>query len=305
MRTKGKNESEHVLIIQFKVETSRGLITCGMNVHKVKEVIEAEKLTNLPNEYAPFTSVIDLRGNPIPVIPLDLIFKAQNSNLASKSRRILIIELQNQCIGLMVSSTQGIRSFKNSDVLETPQALQGAKTHFFNGMLRDGQNYTYLLDIESILDSLGYSLDRTVTKPINSLVFKGKKILVVEDSKLYQKKIKNVFSEWGCNVTIASNGKEALELLAAKSYEFDLVFSDIEMPIMNGIEFATHFKSLPQANGIPLVFNSSLSNPMLIDDIKSKGLGHYIVKFDSEAIESQLAQIFQSDSQRDSLKLVS
>ena len=61
------------------------------------------------------------------------------------------------------------------------------------------------------------------------------KILVVDDSKLARKYFKTALTSAGAIVTIAHNGKEALDLCLKN--DFDLILSDIEMPVMDGFEF--------------------------------------------------------------------
>ncbi len=60
-------------------------------------------------------------------------------------------------------------------------------------------------------------------------------ILVVEDTKTNQMVIQLMLSRLGYNVTLADNGKEAVELVKSDN-DFDLIFMDISMPVMDGIE---------------------------------------------------------------------
>jgi signal transduction histidine kinase/CheY-like chemotaxis protein len=62
-------------------------------------------------------------------------------------------------------------------------------------------------------------------------------VLVVEDNIINQKLVKSILEGMGLRVDIANNGKEGVEMRQKNRY--DLVFMDIQMPIMNGIE-ATH-----------------------------------------------------------------
>jgi len=59
-------------------------------------------------------------------------------------------------------------------------------------------------------------------------------ILVAEDNIINQKLIKHILSEHGINVELANNGLEAFEKRRSRSY--DLIFMDIQMPVMDGIE---------------------------------------------------------------------
>ena len=62
-------------------------------------------------------------------------------------------------------------------------------------------------------------------------------VLVAEDNEINQKLIRRTLEDLGLNITIVPNGLQALE--RRRSENFDMIFMDIAMPIMDGIE-ATH-----------------------------------------------------------------
>lgn len=70
---------------------------------------------------------------------------------------------------------------------------------------------------------------------------------------------------------------------------YDLIFTDIEMPLMDGISMVRKVKELSQYSTVPILFNSALSNPTLIMDIEQENLGRYIVKYDKELILAEVA----------------
>ncbi|NDV19027.1 response regulator [Pseudodesulfovibrio sp. JC047] len=63
---------------------------------------------------------------------------------------------------------------------------------------------------------------------------KGARVLVVEDDLVNQRYIIRLLEKMGCNVVLAENGADAIEAL--KERPFDIIFMDVEMPTMNGIE---------------------------------------------------------------------
>ena len=72
--------------------------------------------------------------------------------------------------------------------------------------------------------------------PFQDIQFEGK-ILVAEDNFINQKLIKQILLRYGVSVELANNGLEAFE--KRKSEQYDLIFMDIQMPVMDGVE-ATH-----------------------------------------------------------------
>jgi CheY-like chemotaxis protein len=81
---------------------------------------------------------------------------------------------------------------------------------------------------------------REVAQQGDTMLAQGLKVLIVEDSDHVRYFARQLLDDLGCEVIEASNGSEALELL--KAHEVDLVFSDIVMPGMSGLELAQAIK---------------------------------------------------------------
>jgi len=65
-------------------------------------------------------------------------------------------------------------------------------------------------------------------------LFKNLHVLVAEDNTINQKLILNILNKLGLEVTLANNGEEALHL--RQSNDYDMIFMDVQMPVMGGIE---------------------------------------------------------------------
>lgn len=90
-----------------------------------------------------------------------------------------------------------------------------------------------------------------------------KKILIVDDSATARNIIKRSIEICGIQdieIGEAGNGKEALEIL--KANEYDLVFTDLNMPEMDGEQLIKRIKSSPKLFDIPVVVITSLANPV-------------------------------------------
>lgn len=104
-----------------------------------------------------------------------------------------------------------------------------------------------------------------------------KRILIVDDSKTARNMIRRSLEICGLDdaeISEAQNGREALEIL--HTVEYDLVFTDLNMPEMDGEQLLKRMKSSPKLNEIPIVVISSLANPQkeseLLKDNASKVL---------------------------------
>jgi len=68
------------------------------------------------------------------------------------------------------------------------------------------------------------------------------KLLIIDDERGIRNTLREILADEGHEVDVAENGKQGLEMAQAKAY--DLIFSDIKMPEMDGIELLTHLKGL-------------------------------------------------------------
>jgi CheY-like chemotaxis protein len=88
----------------------------------------------------------------------------------------------------------------------------------------------------------------------------GLKVLVVEDSEHVRYFACQVLADLGCDVSEASTGDEAIDLLGER--KFDLIFSDIVMPGMNGLELAKLVRE--RWGDIPILLASGYSSKQFI-----------------------------------------
>jgi len=85
-------------------------------------------------------------------------------------------------------------------------------------------------------------------------VFEGIHALVAEDNVINQKLISKVLKGFGLEITVANNGKEAFDL--RKQNEYDVIFMDIQMPVMGGIEATKEiirFEKVNRKKHIPII----------------------------------------------------
>jgi YesN/AraC family two-component response regulator len=101
------------------------------------------------------------------------------------------------------------------------------------------------------------------------------KILFVEDEEDLTVIISETLMKLQANFVTASNGKEALDILKNNS-DIDLVVTDINMPIMNGLEFISEAKKT--GIDLPFVVMSAHTEPEYIKGAKDLGVTNYLLK---------------------------
>jgi two-component system, chemotaxis family, chemotaxis protein CheY len=83
-----------------------------------------------------------------------------------------------------------------------------------------------------------------------------KKVLVVDDSSLIHQMYRLVLNRYSCTIADAMNGQEALEVLALQN-DIDLILLDINMPVMNGLQFLEKASPLGIISKIPVIIIST------------------------------------------------
>lgn len=86
-----------------------------------------------------------------------------------------------------------------------------------------------------------------------------KKILIVDDSKLIHHMYRLVMDRYSCTIANAMNGQEALEILEVQK-DIELILLDINMPVMNGIQFLEKASTLGIVSKIPVIIISTEAN---------------------------------------------
>ncbi len=119
---------------------------------------------------------------------------------------------------------------------------------------------------------------------------KTKKALVVDDSLTIRIYHSSLLKSFGYEVDTAENGLEALEMAMKRKY--DLVLSDINMPVMDGFEFVRKLRKLDEYKYIPVVFITTLDSEEDKRRALMSGGTLYIVKpINLEVLEKILKSI--------------
>jgi two-component system chemotaxis sensor kinase CheA len=116
-----------------------------------------------------------------------------------------------------------------------------------------------------------------------------RKLLFVDDSPFFRNMLTPVLKAAGYDVVTAAAGSEALDILKAGD-RFDVVVSDIEMPEMNGFEFAEAMRSDKRFASTPVIALSSLTNPAAIERARVAGFHDYVAKFDRQGLIAALKE---------------
>ncbi len=124
----------------------------------------------------------------------------------------------------------------------------------------------------------------------------SKRILLVEDDIDDQVYFLDAIAEINSDIEckIANNGLEALQKIQ-EIPPYDVIFLDLNMPIMNGFEFLSSFKTSKKTEHIPVIIFTTSKNPLDIERTKELGASLFFTKPNSfKILCDKLIQIFNT-----------
>ncbi len=214
-----------------------------------------------------------LRGNFIPLVSLSNILGLEERGSVDGDISIVIINSGGRRIGFKVQDL----IFEQQIVIKTLGNHLKKVTNIAGTTILGEGEIVLILHIPDLIKSAREIEGlKTWYKKKKESKQSEVKILVVEDSLTTRELEKSIFEAAGYQVDLAINGQEALSLLDQKNY--DLVVTDIQMPLMDGFELTKTIKENDELKQIPVVILTSLEN----DTEKQKGIevgaDAYIVK---------------------------
>ena len=104
----------------------------------------------------------------------------------------------------------------------------------------------------------------------------SKTILTVDDSASIRQMVAMTLKSAGHQVLEAGNGAEGFDKATANSV--DAVITDLNMPVMNGIEFIRKYRQHPMSKGVPIILLTTESDEALKAEARAAGATGWIVK---------------------------
>ena len=276
----------------------------GINVFKVRELLEMPKITEVAGIRPPMLGVTNVRGQIVPVIDLAAAVGCRATN----GHRILMI----------TEYARSTQAFAVEDVdeivrLEWSQVLSAEGTAGSAGMVtsiarldgnQDNSRLAQVLDVEQILRDVmpAENQDAGTLSDTKVILPPGTVVLAADDSALARSMIEQGLTSMGVPYIMTRTGKEAWEKLQAISDQaiaegktaqdkVALILTDLEMPEMDGFTLTRNIKSDARFKSLPVVIHSSLTGAANEGHVKSVGADAYIAKFAAEELASTLTEV--------------
>jgi len=140
----------------------------------------------------------------------------------------------------------------------------------------EGTVFTVVLHNVQQAGELSISKSPSASLPLQGVVFKSARILIADDIASNRNLIKEYLADYDFKIYEAENGQDALQL--AEEIHPDLIFLDLRMPVMDGLELIKILKSSPDLQQIPVVVITASALRGEEECVKKIGCNGYLHK---------------------------
>lgn len=276
----------------------------GINVFKVREVLQCPPLTSMPKLNKLVRGVAHIRGQTISVIDLSMATGGRRIEDLS-SAFIVIAEYNRSVQGFLVGAVERIINTNWDAIMPPPQGTGHAS--YLTAVTEVENELIEILDVEKILNEIS-PLNAEVSADVaEGLTTEGKEdkiIFIADDSAVARNQVKKALTSLGLEIELAKNGLEALNRLKEIAEEYGdvtnrvgVLVSDIEMPEMDGYTLTAEIKNTPELQKLHVVLHTSLSGVFNQAMVQKVGADDFIAKFHPDELATAVQKWLMIDSE--------
>ncbi|MDD5936153.1 MAG: chemotaxis protein [Clostridiales bacterium] len=264
----GTNELE---ILEFMV----GGNSYGINVAKIREILQYQRPTLVPNSHPCVEGIFMPRDTIITIIDLAKSLQLPQKSSFDKDMYI-VTNFNNLQVGFHVNTVVGIHRVSWADISKPDATITQAGNSVATGIIKIKEKLIIILDFEKIVADISPETSLKISE-IEEMGERSRNelpILVAEDSPLLSQLLHDCLYKAGyTNIMMKPNGQELWDLLNEYKRQnlvkekVACVITDIEMPQMDGHRLTKLIKEDSVLKEIPVIIFSSLVN----DDMIRKG----------------------------------
>ncbi|VVM69280.1 Chemotaxis protein CheV [Pseudomonas fluorescens] len=292
----GENRLE---ILMFRLA---GRQLFAINVFKVQEVLQLPKLTLMPQRHAYVCGVVNLRGQTLPVIDLSQAIGMRPLQPGPDST-IIVTEYNRSVQAFLVGGVDRIVNMNWEAIMPPPTSA--GRQHYLTAITKVEEQLVEIIDVEKVLaEIVPYNAKVSGDKLADPVLAKarGREILLVDDSTVALAQLRDTLSQLGVKLHVASDGLKALRMLKAWAdggedlcEKLLMIFTDAEMPEMDGYRLTTEIRSDPRLRGLYVVLHTSLSGSFNESMVKKVGCDNFLSKFQPDRLVEVVRQRLMLD----------
>lgn len=277
----------------------------GINVFKVREVLQCPPLTNMPKSNSYVRGVAHIRGQTISVI--DMSLAVGGPPIEDITNCFIIIAEYNRSVqGFLVGAVERIVNMNWEKIMPPPSGA--GRYSYLTAVTEIEKELVEILDVEKILNeicpvntevSADIANDGEIQKDLGERI-----VFIADDSAVARNQVKRALEPLGVQTELAKNGKEALirlKEIADLDCKHDitervgLLISDVEMPEMDGYTLTAEIKADPKLAPLHVILHTSLSGVFNQAMIEKVGADDFIAKFNPDELATAVKKWVHCD----------
>jgi two-component system chemotaxis response regulator CheV len=285
----GQNRLELLL---FRLEGGQ---LYGINVFKVKEVLQCPKLTIMPKSSRVVRGVASLRGGTIPI--LDLAIATGGTGLEDLQNSFVIItEYNTKVQGFLVRSVERIVNMNWEEIHPPPKGT--GRDHYLTAVTRVDNQLVEIIDVEKILAEVAptsEAISEGVVDVATQAKAVTKRVLICDDSSVARKQVMRCLETIGVEVVALNDGRAAYDYLRnmveegrQPERELLMLISDIEMPEMDGYTLTAEIRADQRMQKLHIILHTSLSGVFNQAMVKKVGADDFLAKFRPDELAARV-----------------
>ncbi|MFO1019557.1 MAG: chemotaxis protein CheW [Planctomycetales bacterium] len=219
--------------------------------------------------------VVQYRGDLLPLLPVE----GMSAESTADPQPVIVFSEGNKSMGLMVEQIRDI--VEDRLVIRMQSRRPGViGTAIINDAATD------ILDIQHYINIANPDWFKSQGKQENA------RVLVVDDSVFFRQLVTTSLESEGYRVVAAESAVRAVELIEG-GLKTDLIVCDIDMPMMDGFEFAEWIRERADFKGTPLIALTSLMTQKSVERGEQAGFNRYLQKFDVNVFLTTVREFIQ------------
>jgi two-component system chemotaxis response regulator CheV len=270
----------------------------GINVFKVKEVLQCPSLTVLPRSHPVVIGVAHIRTGTIPIMDLGLATGSVSVG-DPKQSFVIITEYNTATQGFLVAGVERIVNMNWEEIHPPPKGT--GREHYLTAVTEFEGKLIEIIDVEKILAEVS-PMEETISDDVlessrSNAEEAVPKVLIADDSKIARKQVTKCLETLGVEVTAMNDGRQALNHLrdmvesgVNPADYYSMMISDIEMPEMDGYTLTTEVRNDPHMNKLHIILHTSLSGVFNQSMVQKVGADDFIAKFNPDVLAAKVAE---------------
>lgn len=263
----------------------------GINVFKVKEVLQCPSLNEIPQRNPVVRGVAHIRGNTVSIMDMNLATGHEPLENVQNCF-VIITEYNRSTQGFLVRGVERIVNMNWEDIHPPPTGA--GQDNYLTAVTEVEGKLVEIIDVEKILAEVSPTSEEVSEGVIEDGIAERvvqKHILIADDSSIARKQIQRVVESMGIRTTLKKDGREAIEYLTSMVEEgldplteLIMIISDIEMPEMDGYTFTAEVRGNPALKDLYIVLHTSLSGVFNEAMVKKVGADDFLAKFNPDEL---------------------